>query len=214
MQWDSWECKPLGHWHDHLSLAPPAPGTTQLLVSVKLTSSASSYLLFWFLCTCTPGLWLACDVIPAMLAPTSGPNPTYISEWNITQKIRKGDFIRLTHVPSTVDRDKINVRVMTYIPWKTQAREKPIFISSEGGKSMWSKLLKRENSRNFRTEFKICSEFLICVFWWDCWVRTLYQVWKQIVTKLFNEALMKVQKKFSVIRKWSLQLGMCFWCII
>ena len=55
----------------------------------------------------------------------------------------------MAQVPSTVDRDKINIRVMTYIPCKTRAREELICISSKGGKNMWSKLFEKKN-QNWR----------------------------------------------------------------
>lgn len=74
----------------------------------------------------SPGLRLACDVIPAIPGITSGPNTTYISEQkskalrvsqskNIMQKIREILLI-LAQVPSTVERAKFKVMVVTYMP--------------------------------------------------------------------------------------------------
>ena len=93
-----------------------------------------------------------------MLTPTSGPNSTYISEQNIMQKIRK-ILIRLAQVPSTVDRVKINVRLMTYSPWKTQAREKLTSISSKGGKSMWSKFFEKKIPEISEQSLKFVQNF-------------------------------------------------------
>lgn len=118
----------------------------------------------------SPGLRLACDVIPAIPGITSGPNTTYISEQkskalrvsqskNVMQKIREILLI-LAQVPSTVERAKFKVMVVTYMPWKTQAGEDWFAFLVKEVKAHGPTFLKRKVSEIWEQSFK---------FAWNLW---------------------------------------------
>ena len=191
----SWECKPSRPltWSSISGSSCSRDHTTSCFSETdffcKLPISSYGFCVL----VCTPGLWLACDVIPVNASTHlwSQPHLHFRVKYNAESKKERfllgwpKSHLLWTGIRSTSGYGHIfHARLEPERTWFA-------FLVKEV-KTCGPNFLKRK-IRNFRTEFKICSEFLIHIFsWWDCWVRTLYQVWKQIAKKLFNEALMKV----------------------